>query len=92
MAKRYRASAANVEDYWQLFVNRRAYVLQSMRPHPESGRYYYFRPKGGKDREPLSLTEATIARHLEGDVTIGVSLVLLVMAVQVVSSEVHSGL
>ncbi len=72
MAKRYRASAANVEDYWQLFVNRRAYVLQSMRPHPESGRYYYFRPKAGKDSEPLSLTEATIARHLEGDMTIGV--------------------
>jgi hypothetical protein len=28
--QRYRASAASVEDYWRLFVNRRAYVLQSV--------------------------------------------------------------
>ena len=48
MANRHQATSTNVEDYWQLFVNRRAYVLQSKRPHPESGRYYYFRPKGGK--------------------------------------------
>jgi hypothetical protein len=45
MTKRHAATSTNVEDYWQLFVNRRAYVLQAMRPHPESGRYYYFRPK-----------------------------------------------
>ena len=24
-----------VEVYWQLFVNRRAYTMQSLRPHPE---------------------------------------------------------
>ena len=51
MPKRYQATSTNVEDYWQLFVNRRAYVLQSMRPHAESGRYYYFRPKAGKNGE-----------------------------------------
>ena len=39
MTKRHAATSTNVEDYWQLFVNRRAYVLQAMRPHPESGRY-----------------------------------------------------
>src|SRR5277367_5132142 len=72
MPKRYQATSTNVEDYWQLFVNRRAYVLQSMRPHAESGRYYYFRPKGGGNGEPVSLTAATIRRHLEGDVTLGV--------------------
>jgi len=43
MANRQHATSTNMEDYWQLFVNRRAYVLQSKRPHPESGRYYYFR-------------------------------------------------
>ena len=72
MAKRHRASAANVADYWHLFVNRRAYVLQSLRAHPESGRYYYFRPKVRKDGEAASLSEPMVAKHLEGDVTIGV--------------------
>lgn len=41
MAKRYRASTANVVDYWRLFVNRRAYTMQSTKAHEESGRYYY---------------------------------------------------
>jgi hypothetical protein len=72
MTKRHQATSTNVEDYWQLFVNRRAYVLQSKRPHPESGRYYYFRPKAGRSGEQLSLAPATIRRHLEGDVTLGV--------------------
>ena len=72
MANRHQATSTNVEDYWQLFVNRRAYVLQSKRPHPESGRYYYFRPKGGRNGEPVSLTAGTIRRHLSGDLTLGV--------------------
>lgn len=72
MAKRYQASSTNVADYWQLFVNRRAYVLQSMRPHAESGRYYYFRPKARKNGDAPSLTAETIRRHLEGELTIGV--------------------
>ena len=72
MAKRHEATSTNVEDYWQLFVNRRAYVLQAMRPHPESGRYYYFRPKAGRNGVPHSLTAATVRRHLEGELTLGV--------------------
>ena len=32
-----KAPADVVEDYFRLFVNRRAYTLQSDRPHPESG-------------------------------------------------------
>lgn len=71
MAGRYQATAENVRDYWRLFVNRRAYVIQSPRPHPESGRHYYFRPKAGKDGAPLSLTEAIIRQHLDGRITIG---------------------
>ena len=66
-----RASAQVVADYSQLFVNRLAYTLQSMRPHPESGRHYYFRPKAKGTGKALSLTPATIRRHLEGEVTIG---------------------
>ena len=71
MAKRFQASADNVREYWRLFVNRRAYVVQSPRPHPESGRHYYFRPKTGKNVQPVSLSEAVIRQHLEGRLTIG---------------------
>jgi hypothetical protein len=71
MARQFRATAENVRDYWRLFVNRRAYVVQSPRPHPESGRHYYFRPKAGRNGAPLSLTEVIIRQHLEGRMTIG---------------------
>ncbi len=71
MAKRYTATTTNIEQYWQLFVNRRAYVLQSRRPHPDSGRYYYFRPKARQHGQPISLCAQTVQRHLEGDLTIG---------------------
>jgi hypothetical protein len=71
MARRFQASAENVRDYWRLFVNRRAYVVQSPRPHPESGRHYYFRPKTGKNGQPVSLSESIIRQHLEGRITIG---------------------
>jgi len=66
-----KASPEIVRRYTSLFVNRRAYTLQSSRPHPGSGRHYYFRPKARGTDEELSLTAATIRRHLEGEITIG---------------------
>jgi hypothetical protein len=60
-----------IADYWNLFVNRRAYTLQSSRPHPNSGRHHYFRPKDRDSGKNVALTLATIARHLEGQLTIG---------------------
>ena len=69
--RRVRATPTLVRDYFRLFVNRRAYTLQSVRPHPESGRHYYFRPKERGSGAPLSLTEKTVSRHLEGEITIG---------------------
>ena len=71
MPTQYHASEQNLRDYWQLFVNRRAYVIQSMQPHPESGRHFYFRPKAGREGDPLSLDETVIRHHLEGIITIG---------------------
>jgi hypothetical protein len=65
------ASAKVVRDYTRLFVNRGAYTLQSSRPHPESGRHYYFRPKAQGTGKELSLSAATVRRHLEGEITIG---------------------
>ncbi|PYV42567.1 MAG: hypothetical protein DMG06_13580 [Acidobacteria bacterium] len=60
-----------VEDYCRLFMNRRAYTVQSARPHRESGRHYYYRPKDAKGRQALALSRKTIAQHLEGKITIG---------------------
>ena len=55
-----------VKDYLELFVNRRAYTLQSMRPHPETRRHYYFRPKENGSRRPAALTERIIREHCKG--------------------------
>ena len=67
----FQATPELVREYFRLFVNRRAYTLQSMRPHPESGRHYYYRPKAKGTERPLSLTNDTIRRHLEGELTLG---------------------
>ena len=66
-----RASEDIVRAYWRLFVNRRAYTLQSIRPHPVTGRHHYFQPKGKGTERPLSLSSAIIRQHLQGEVTLG---------------------
>ena len=71
MSEVLKASPPTVNDYLRLFVNRRAYTIQSMRPHPESGRHYYFRPTKKDSGPPLELTKESIRRHLEGEITIG---------------------
>ena len=58
-----------VRAYWNLFVNRLAYTVQSPTPHAETGKHYYYRPKRKGHSVPLS--PATVRRHLEGDLTIG---------------------
>ncbi len=68
---RLKAPTDLVEDYLRLFVNRRAYTLQSDRPHPESGRHYYYRPTDKTTGQGLSLTSETVRRHIEGVITIG---------------------
>ena len=68
---RLKAPASVVAYYFHLFVNRRAYTLQSNRPYPKSARHYYYRPKDKKTGQGLSLTLHTIRRHLEGEITIG---------------------
>jgi hypothetical protein len=68
---RLNPSSSVVVHHLHLFVNRRAYTLQSNRPHPESSRHYYYRPKDKKTGQGLSLTCDTIRRHLEGEITIG---------------------
>jgi hypothetical protein len=70
MELRLKARPEVVKDYFHLFVNRRAYTMQSMRPNPETGRHYYFRSTG-KGCVPPSLTQEAIRKHLEGEITIG---------------------
>jgi hypothetical protein len=67
----FKAAPRVVNDYLRLFVNRRAYTLQSMRPHLASGRHYYFRPSNKKTGAALSLREETVWQHLQGEITIG---------------------
>ena len=58
-------------DYARWFVNRLAYTRQSDRPHPESGRHYYYRPRaegGGQ----LGLELEDVRSHLAGEITIGI--------------------
>jgi hypothetical protein len=69
--RRLMPAPALVKTYIDLFVNRRAYTLQSVRPHPESGRHYYYRPKDRESGGPLLLTDKTISDHLQGKITIG---------------------
>jgi hypothetical protein len=71
MATTIMATRQVVEDYQRLFVNRRAYTMQSLRPHPETGRHYYFRPSKKGTDIPLILTDETIRQHLEGKITVG---------------------
>jgi hypothetical protein len=70
MTEAFKASSQLVNDYLKLFVNRLAYTLQSMRPHPASGRHYYFRPTDKETGAPLSLTGEIIRQHLEGKITV----------------------
>jgi hypothetical protein len=65
-----KAPGGVVADYFRLFVNRRAYTLQSDRPNPDSGRHYYYRPTDKKTGQGLSLTLDTIRCHIESEITI----------------------
>jgi hypothetical protein len=66
MQSRLLASDETVARYFELFVNRGAYTVQSSTPDSDTRRCHYYRPKGR-----LSLSRETVRRHLEGQVTIG---------------------
>jgi len=70
MEQLLKAGPEVVRDYFRLFVNRRAFTIQSKKPHAESGRHYYFRPKERGTENPVSLTLDTLKQHLEGAITV----------------------
>lgn len=64
-----RSGLANLKTaarYFQLFVNRLAYTVQSHRPG-ENGKHYYYRPIDGR-----RLSLQTIREHLNGRLTMGI--------------------
>jgi len=65
------ATAEMAAEFRSLFVNRLAYTLQSTKPHPETGRHYYYRPKARDGGPAPALTLETVRRHLAGDITLG---------------------
>src|SRR5947208_6114953 len=66
MQSRVLACDETVARYFELFVNRGAYTVQSSTPDSRNGRCYYYRPKGR-----ISLSPETVRKHLEGQITIG---------------------
>ena len=66
MQSRVLACDETVARYFELFVNRGAYTVQSSTPDSGNGRCYYYRPKGR-----ISLSPETLRKHLEGQITIG---------------------
>ena len=52
--------------YFDLFVNRLAYTVQSHKPN-ENGKHYYYRPRNGRRLSP-----ETVREHLNGQLTIGI--------------------
>jgi len=66
-------SEQNVTDFWELFVNRRAYTRQSDRPSTRTGKFYYYPPldRRSKEKKRLPLDRAAVRRHLAGWQTIG---------------------
>ena len=71
MDHRLTATPELAREFTELFVNRRAYTIQSMRPHPESGRHYYYRPKSKDGGGPTGLSLEIVRQHLAGELTIG---------------------
>jgi hypothetical protein len=72
MDHRLHATTAMAETFYHLFVNRRAYTLQSSKPHPDTGRHYYYRPKAREGGPPLALSPEIVRRHLAGELTLGI--------------------
>ena len=58
-------------EYARWFVNRLAYTRQSDRPHAQSGRHYYYRPRAENGGE-LSMKLEDVRRHLAGEITLGI--------------------
>lgn len=58
-------------EYARWFVTRPAYTRQSDRPHPESGRHQYYRPRAEGGGE-VGLKLEDIRRHLAGEITLGI--------------------
>ena len=71
MPQKLLATPEMAAEYSRWFVNRLAYTRQSDRPHPDSGRHFYYRP-GSKNGAEIALQPDDVRRHLAGEITLGV--------------------
>lgn len=62
-------SLSMCQEYWNLFVNRLAYAVQSRQPNPHNGSHFYYQPKD-RSGQPRRLTLAVIRKHLAGERTV----------------------
>src|SRR5260370_16898286 len=58
-------------EYARWFVNRLAYTRQSDRPHSESGRYYYYRPRAEGGCE-VGMELVDVRRGMGGEIRVGI--------------------
>jgi hypothetical protein len=72
MDHRLHATSVMAEAFHRIFVNRRAYTLQSAKPHPDTGQHYYYRPKARAGEAPPGLAVETVRQHLSGEITLGI--------------------
>jgi hypothetical protein len=60
-------SETMAQDFMHLFLNRRAYIRQSSRPHPVNGRFFYYRPRGNDKDGYRKIGLEEIRQHLGGE-------------------------
>jgi hypothetical protein len=69
MYAKFRVTRETAGNFMRLFVNRKAYSIQSSRPLP-NGSFPYFLARDWRTKEPKPLDEDAVRMHLNGDITI----------------------
>jgi hypothetical protein len=69
MYARFDVSQETASDFMRLFVNRRAYGMQAVRPLP-NGSVPYYLVRDWQTKEPKPLDADVVLKHLNGDITI----------------------
>jgi hypothetical protein len=64
------ATTALAKEYMAWFVNHTAYSRQTDRPDEKSGKYFFYQVRD-RQKNPLSLNEEIVRKHLTGERTLG---------------------
>jgi len=69
MYAKFCVTRETASSFIRIFVNRRAYSIQSSRPLP-NGSFPYYLARDEHTKKPRPLDEGAIRMHLNGDITI----------------------